>query len=449
MKEYRYDIAVIGGGPAGVCAALAAARSGANVLIIEQYGVLGGMSTMGQVAPWMTFHDMNGVQVVRGIAQEIVDRLSERGMCRGHVRDTMGETWSVTPFDNEGLKLVLAEMCCEAGVSLLFHTFVFGVETEGGRISALKAANKDGEVRICAKVFIDASGDGDIFAMSGCSMEKGREGDHLMQPCTTNFSMYNVDFAKIRDFMLAHPEDFHDKTDMTAMREEGALPDCVSGFFEEWKRGQEELDMHILRERILFFRGIRDDIATINTTRLTQVDCTDADSMSNAEVELRKQVYQVAELLKKYVPGFEKAEILGVAPVVGIREGRRLVGRYVLTGDDLRAARRFPDDIAVYGYPIDQHHPDGAGFTQSTVAAYGIPYRTLLPKEIDNLLVAGRCISCDREAQSSLRTTPGVMAIGEAAGAAAAEAVKEDIPLDQVDVKALQALLRSRGAYLD
>ena len=449
MKEYNFDVAVIGGGPSGVCAAVSAARSGARVLIVEQYGVLGGMSTMGQVAPWMTFHDMQGVQVVKGLGQEIVDRLTARGMCRGHVRDTMGETWSVTPFDNEGLKLVLAEMCREEGITLLFHTFVFGLETEGRKISCLRAANKNGEIRIRAKVYVDGSGDGDIFAMSGCSHEKGREGDHLMMPCTTNFSMYNVDFVKIRDFMLAHPEDFHDKTDMTPMRETGALPDCVSGFFEEWKKGQEELGMHILRERILFFRGIRDDIATVNTTRLTEVDCTDADSMSNAEVELRKQVYQVAELLQKYVPGFEKAEILGVAPVVGIREGRRLSGEYVLTGDDLRAAKRFDDEIAVYGYPIDQHHPDGAGFTQSTIPAYGIPYRTLVPKEIDNLLVTGRCVSCDREAQSSLRTTPGVMAIGEAAGAAAAEAAEKNIPVQAVDVKALQKLLRERGAYLD
>lgn len=448
LKRYEYDIAVIGGGPAGVCAALAAARSGAKVIIVEQYGVLGGMSTMGLVAPWMTFHDMQGTQVVRGIAQEIVDELIRRNMCRGHVRDTMGETWTVTPYDNEGLKLVLAEMAEKEGVALLFHTFVFGCEVEGRRISALKAANKDGEIRIRAKQYIDASGDGDIFAFAGCSYELGRETDHLMQPCTTNFSMYNVDFSRVRDHMLAHPEDFHDKTDLSMLKD-GALPVSVSGFFEEWKQGTREMDLNILRERILFFRGIRDDIATVNTTRLTEVDSTSADSMSRAEVILRRQVHQVAELLQKYVPGFEKAQILNIAPVVGIREGRRLTGRYVLTGDDLRAARRFPDDIAIYGYPIDQHHPDGAGFTQTTISAYGIPYRTLLPAEIDNLLVAGRCISCDREAQSSLRTTPGVMAIGEAAGAGAAMAAQADLPASEINIEALQALLKSRGVYLD
>lgn len=448
MKEYCFDVAVIGGGPAGSAAAIAAARSGEKVLVVEQYGVPGGMSTMGQVGPWMTFHDMKGTQVVKGIAQEIVDRLTAKGMCRGHVRDTLAEAWSVTPIDNEGLALVLMEMLREAGADLLFHTFVFGVKVSGRKIEFLRAANKNGEVRIQAKVYIDATGDGDIFAMSGCSHELGREEDHLTQPCTTVFSMYNVDFTRIRDHMLAHPDDFHCKTDMTAMREKGELPNGVSGFYEEWNRGQKELGMNIPREMALFFRGIRDDIATINTTRMVGVDSTDADSLSNAEIELRKQVYQVARLLKEYIPGFEEAEYLGSAPTVGIREGRRLVGKYVLTGDDLRAGKHFPDEIAIYGYPIDMHQPDGAGVTQYAIPAYGIPYRALLPKEIDNLLVAGRCISCDRAAQSSIRTTPGVLAVGEAAGAAAAMASRGNVPVAKIDSENLRKLLKSRGVNL-
>ncbi|MBQ0026235.1 MAG: FAD-dependent oxidoreductase [Lachnospiraceae bacterium] len=372
MKEYCYDIAIIGGGPAGVCSAIAAARNGAKVLIVEQYGVLGGMSTIGQVAPWMTFHDVNGNQIVKGIAQEIVDIMIEKGMSSGHVRDILGETWSVTPYDNEGLKYVLAEMCVKEGVDLLLHTFVFGAETSGRNIVALKAANKNGEIRIKAKMYIDGTGDGDVFALAGCDYELGREEDHLTQPCTTNFSMYNVDFEVVRKYMLAHPEDFHDRSYLEPLKN-GELPSGVSGFFAEWKKGCEELGIDILRDRILFFKGVRDDIATINTTRLCAVDATDADSMSKAEVELRKQVYQVAELLVKYVPGFENAKILNIAPSVGIREGRRLMGRYVLTGDDLRNSTKFDDTVVLYGYPIDQHHPDGAGFTQSTVDAYCIP----------------------------------------------------------------------------
>lgn len=446
MKEYHYDVAVMGGGPAGVCAAVAAARTGARVLLVEQYGVLGGMSTMGLVAPWMTFHDRNGTQVVQGIAQEIVDRLMEKGMSPGHVRDTMGETWSVTPFDNEGLKYVLAQMCQEAGVDMLFHTFVFACDCDNRKIKTVRAVNKNGEVEIHASVYIDGSGDGDIFARSGCAYELGREEDHLTMPCTTNFSMDNVDFEIVRKYMMDHPENFHDKTIMSLM-EDGALPYSISGFFEEWKRGCREMNLDIQRERILFFRGVRDDIATVNTTRLCMVDATDADSMSGAEIALRKQVYQVAQLLNRYVPGFENARIHSIAPVVGIREGRRLVGEYVVTGDDLRAERRFDDEIAVYGYPIDQHAPDGAGFVQSSVGAYGIPYRSLIPKELDNLLVTGRCISCDREAQSSLRTTPGVMAIGEASGVAAAMLATQKCAARELNTKVLKEELIRRGMF--
>lgn len=446
MKNKNYDVIVVGGGPSGVCAALAAARSGSKVLIVEQYGVLGGMSTMGLVAPWMTFHDVKGNQVVKGIAQEIVEILQKRNMSPGHVADTMCETYTVTPFDNEGLKLILAEMCKKEGIDLLFHTFVFGCKKDGRRIESLKAANKDGEISLTAKVFIDGSGDGDIFAMTGCSYELGRPEDHLTMPCTTNFQMYNVDFEKVRDFMIAHPEDFHFRTDMSLMAD-GSLPESISGFFAEWKKGCEELGINIQRERILFFRGIYDDIACINTTRLCGVDATDADSMSNAEFELRKQVYQVAELLNKYVPGFENARILAVAPVVGIREGRRLVGEYVLTGKDVKEARKFDDGIATYGYPIDQHDPAGAGFQMATVLAYEIPYRTLVPKELDNLLITGRCISCDREAQSSLRTTPGVMAIGEAAGIAASIIAKTGVKAKDVNTKELREILIKNGAY--
>lgn len=445
MKQYDYDIVIAGGGPAGVCAAISAARLGGKVLIIEQYGCLGGMSTVGQVAPWMTFHNMDGTQVVQGIGQEIVEVLMARGMSRGHVRDTMGETWTITPFDNEGLKLVLSEMCHKEGIKLLLHTFIFGCEREGNRIVALNCANKDGQVRVTGRCFIDATGDGDLYAFAGCDYWLGREEDHMMQPCSMNFSMYNVDFEKVRQYMVAHPEDFHYKTDFSLLEKDP--PDSVSGFFSKWEQGSKEMNLDILRERILFFRGVQDDVATVNTTRLTAVDSTSADSMTNAEHILRQQVHQVAALLQRYVPGFENAQLLTCAPVVGIREGRRLNGAYCLIGDDLRAGRRFDDDIAVYAYPIDQHHPDGPGFTECKVPAFGIPYRSLVPKDVENLLVAGRCVSCDREAQSSIRTTPGVMAMGQAAGVAAVQ-IAAGVAALKVDTDLLRKQLLAQGAYL-
>jgi hypothetical protein len=445
MKEYVAQIVVAGGGPAGVCAAIAAARSGADVLLVEQYGYLGGMSTAGLVAPWMTFHDKEGKQVVFGIAQEIVDRLVETGHSRGHISDTMGETSTITPFDAEQLKYLLAKMCLEASVRLLFHTFIFGAEVNDRKINCLKAANKDGEIRIKADRFVDATGDGDILAMSGCAFEKGRDGDGMMQPASMMFTMANVDFEKVRQYMKEHPDDFHHNTLYERLDE---VPNSISGFFSKWNIGREKLGLDIKRDRILFFRGWRNDIAAVNTTRITGIDGTSAEDLTKAEIEGRHQALLVSELLRRYVPGFENAYLLNTASAIGIRETRRLVGRYVLTGKDLESGRVFDDSIALYAYPIDMHQPDGSGFTEYTVPSYGIPYRALLPNEIDNLLVAGRCISATREAQSSLRLTPGCMATGQAAGVAAALGISIGGTLDSIKIEELRAKLIKQHVYL-
>lgn len=444
MKEYHAEIVVAGGGPAGVCAAIAAGRAGKDVLLVEQYGCLGGMSTSALVTPWMTFHEADGKQLVYGIAQEIVDRLVEAGRSPGHVADTMGENATVTPFDPEFLKLLLADMCREAGVRLLFHTFIFGTEQNNRRITALRAANKDGEIRITADSFIDATGDGDLMAYSGCAYAKGRETDSRLQPATMCFSMENVDFEQIRKYMQEHHEEFHFRTHFEQLDE---LPWCVSGFFSLWEKGKKEMGLDIQRDRLLFFRGFREDIATVNTTRLIGIDGTSAEDLSLAETEGRRQVFQVSELMRRYIPGFEKARLLQIGSVIGIRETRRLQGRYILTAEDLKEGRMFDDNIMVYGYTIDFHQADGAGFTQFEVPAYGIPYRTMLPFEIDNLLVAGRCVSATMEANSSMRLTPCPMSMGQAAGLAAALRPK-DVPFYELDVKQLQDQLRAQNAYL-
>ncbi len=445
MKRYEADIIVAGGGPAGTAAAIAAARNGRSVLLVEQTGQLGGMSTNGGVHPWMTFHDKSGRQVIYGIGQEIVEELVKSGNSRGHVGDTMGETSTVTPFDPEALKELLLRMCVDAGVRLLLHSAIYGVVTENGRITALKAANKNGEVLLVGKQFVDATGDADVAAFAGCPYEKGRREDGMMQPATMNFTMAGVDFEAIRRHMRAHPEDFHSNTHFDWLDTE--LPNCVSGFFEEWNRGCREMGLQIKRDRILCFRGFRDDIATVNTTRVIGVDSTDADALTIAELEGRKQAMQVARLLKDYVPGFENAWLMGTGNVIGIRESRRIVGRYQLDKSDLMEGRIPEDSIGLNAYTIDVHQPDGASFTQFEVPAYGIPYRALLPEGIHNLVVAGRSISCTREAQGSIRTTPACFVMGQGAGTACAMALQDGCDAADLDGRKLRKLLAEQGVY--
>lgn len=208
------------------------------------------------------------------------------------------------------------------------------------------------------------------------------------------------------------------------------------------------MGLNIQRDRVLCFRGYRDDIATVNTTRVIGIDGTSAEDLTRAEVEGRHQAMMVAELLKRYVPGFENAYLLSTAQVIGVRETRRLIGRYILTREDLQSGKIFDDTIAINAYTIDVHQPDGSGFTQYEVPAYGIPYRTMLSNEIDNLLVAGRCISATREAQGSIRTTPGCMALGQAAGVAAALDIEEGKALQDADIIKLQSKLKEQNVYL-
>lgn len=445
MKQYEADIIVAGGGPAGTAAAIAAARNGKSVLLVEQTGQLGGMSTNGGVHPWMTFHDKGGKQVIYGIAQEIVDELIKSGDSRGHVGDTMGETSTVTPFNPEALKALLLRMCADAGVRLLLHSSIYGAETMDGRITALKAANKNGEVLLKGRQFVDGTGDADVAAFANCPYEKGWQEDGMMQPATMNFTMAGVNFETIRRHMQAHPENFHKNTHFDWLDTD--LPNCVSGFFEEWNRGCREMGLQIKRDRVLCFRGFRDDIATVNTTRVIGIDSTETDELTMAELEGRKQVMQVSELLKRYVPGFENAWLMSTGNVIGIRESRRIIGRYQMNESDLIEGRIPEDTIGLNAYTIDVHQPDGASFTQFEVPTYGIPYRALLPKKINNLVVAGRSISCTREAQGSIRTSPACLVMGQAAGAACAMAVERGCDVADLDGGELRKLLAEQGVY--
>lgn len=439
------DVVVCGGGPAGINAALAAGRSGAKTLLIERYGFLGGMSTIALVYPWMTFHTQEGKQVIGGIAQEIVDRLKAEGASPGHVRDTVGFVNTITPYDPEVYKILIYDMLREAGVSVLLHSFMDEVHTKEGRITSIELTTKSGRFTVEGSQFIDTTGDADLAYLSGAPCLQGRDKDKLTQPMTMKFRMRGVDLDRVKQYMLDHPEEFYRKTPFDELKD---LPlSGVLGFYKHWK----EADLPINRDQVLFFTGPGTDEVLVNTTRVQGLNPTDVSDLTEAEVLGRKQVRMVADFMRRTLPGFEQASLSSVGAQIGIRESRRIDGQYALQVEDVIEGKRLEDCIARSGYPIDIHDPSGKGVTAAWVqgdGAYDIPYRCLLPKKINNLLVAGRCISTTHETLATTRLTPSCMATGQAAGTAAGLAWKQGIAPIDVNINELQEALRQGGALL-
>lgn len=446
-----YDILVAGGGVSGSAAAIAAARAGASVIVVEQNGYLGGTLTVCGVGPMMTFH-AGEKQVIGGIMQEIVEALVNRGYSPGHVPDTKQYTDTVTPFNAEGLKLVLDDLLTEAGATLLFHSFIGAVTREGGRITGVTVCNKDGLNTLRAKAFIDATGDGDIAAWSGAAMAKGRPGDGAAQPMTMKMKYLGVSTERLKGHVLANLEDFpFMKPHESLLRQD--IPMDLEGFDAEVKAAKASGELDMARENILMFATDREGEYILNTTRIIYHDATSAESLSKAELLGRKQCFQLDRFVRKRIPGFENAQLEFTGPSVGVRGSRQLAGRYTLTAEDILSRKRFKSVIAHSGYPIDIHNPKGEGtattFLNERGGYYDIPYEVMFCDEIENLLVTGRCCSATFEAQASLRVTPSAGAMGQAAGAAAAQAVSKTGDVRNVDVQELQKALRRQGAYIE
>jgi len=427
--DHSYDVVICGGGPSGISAAVASARNGADTLLVERYGFLGGMATAGLVNPFMTYF-AGEEQIIEGVFQEIIDRLAAKGGCGG--------PGGRTAFDPEVFKIVADETCLESGVKLLLHSFVGGA-TMGGRgsrragsggpspsqlIESISVTGKPREREIGARVYVDTTGDADLAYLSGVACEKGRAGDGLMQPMTLNFRMGGVDVGRV-------PSREEITRLYLAAREQGRI-DCP-------------------RNDVLWFLTTRDGEVHFNTTRVTRADGTSADDLTRAEIESRRQVMQYVDFLARDVPGFERAHLQMTGTQIGVRETRRIVGEYVLTADDVLGARKFEDCIARGSYPIDIHDPDGGGTVLKRLPpgeSYDIPYRCLVPLAVDNLLVAGRPISSTHEAHSSLRVMPIACAVGQAAGTAAALCVRDQVIPRELDVGLLQRTMIAQGANL-
>lgn len=411
----KYELVVIGGGFAGVAAALAAARSGVKVLIVEKSNCLGGAAVNCLVNPFMPYWtNMNGkrVDLSAGIFKEIHERLERRNAMRNE------------SFLEEELKYILNEMVINAHIDLLFHAYIFKAEKHDEHITSISVATKCGELQIEANYFIDATGDAQLAYLAKCPTILGREPDHMCQPMTLCFRVGNVDvekfYASRERLNIAH------------------------------KQSLEAGELINPRENILVFRTPIHNVLHFNTTRVVRKNPISEEEVTEAEVIARKQVYEIYNFMKEHADGLENSFLMMTAAEIGVRESRMIVGDYVLTEEDCRNCVKFDDAIAACNYDIDIHNPEGTGTSHYYFPAgeyYTIPYRSLIPKGVSNVLVAGRCISSDHGAQASYRIMPVVCCIGEAAGSAVGLAVKQNCTVREIDVKELQNELKRNYAY--
>lgn len=449
-----HDVVVVGGGVSGSVAAIAAARAGAKVLLIEEQGFLGGSLTAMGVGPMMSFHNPAGDQVVRGIPDEIIARLKARGASAGHIPDTTTYCSTVTPFDSEELKIELETMLTEAGGQILYHTQLATVEREAAQIARIVVCNKAGLTPVRARVFIDATGDGDLAARAGAAFQKGRAQDGAAQPMTMNLKVANVDTAALRAYVRAHPEDFHwhpgGQAEGLARLE---VSPCISlaGFLQAWRAARARGEVDVPRDHVLLFETPQPGVVIVNTSRVVGLDATDPLQLSRAEAIGRRQCVQIFTFLRRHAAGFARAVRMDTAAKIGVRESRHIAAHYTLTAADIMETRAFADAIALGGYPIDIHAPDEASTNTTHLrpdTVYQIPLRSLLVEQPDNLIVVGRCIGATHEAAAAFRVTPISMAIGQGGGVAAAEAARRGVPPVEVPFAAIRDRLLAQGACL-
>jgi hypothetical protein len=433
----EYDVVVLGGGPAGLAAATSAARNGAMVLLVERYGFLGGMGTAAGVTNFCGLHaNVFGEikQVVHGVADDLLERIRAMdGLNPPHL--VLGKICAQA-YDMSALKCAADALLLDAGVNLLFHALgTAATMTEDGNIESLLLETKSGRVAVRARTFIDCSGDADLAHWSGVAYEKGNAAGEMLYP-TLMFKVGKVDAEKAGEAWRTIPKKMEEAQAIGAYHfpRHGAVVRPMKNPYE-WR---------------------------VNVTQLaapdgSAIDGTDAKALSAGEIEGRRQIVDYLRFLREQIPGFDEAYVLEIPPQLGIRETRRVIGEYMLTGDDVLDCARFEDSVGVNCWPLEKHVagnvvwewppiPESCGYNQ-------LPYRMLLPhrteqNQVSNLLVAGRCASMTHDGQSAARVTGACFVMGEAAGTAAALALKANTSVYDIETSRLQEALKRQGVFL-
>ena len=451
--EYRYDIAVIGGGPAGLATAITAARAGKRVILLEKNGFLGGNMTIG--LPLLGFLDENENQCIAGFAEEFMQRLKDAGACYGiRVCPKHGSTANM---DAEMVKIMAFKMCKEAGVDVILHVETIDTCVVDGALKSVTLYGKCNRVVVEADIFVDCTGDGDVAYLAGCNFEIGRGDKHELMPPTVMCTIENVNDRALLDFVAEHPDEMKPMS-ATIQTKPGydadyfkADPNYVFvGMTQLWSKLKAQGICPVARGNIILINGIHEGQMYVNTTRLLDVDGTNILDLTRGEMEGHMQLEKLIETFRAYVPGFENCYISSIPSNIGVRETRRIKGIKTVNIDEAIESVVPEDSICLSGYSIDIHYNNQNGtLFKKLEKAFGIPYGCLVSADISNLMVAGRCISVDDHVVGSTRVMTTCMAMGHAAGLAASMALDNGQKVADVDVQKLRAKLLEQNAILE
>lgn len=444
------DVAVIGGGPGGLSTAISAAREGAKVILAERSSALGGAAASG--LGLLGYIDRGGNKALGGLAQEYVDRLTAARGSLGHCRCPVHN--SITAISPDRFKIMALEMCREAGVEVLFNCELLDVRMENCKIAGVSVYGKCTEIFIKAGLYVDGTGDGDLAYMAGAPFVTGQDATGICQPSTLMFTVTDFDLEKFFAFVEEHPdevgvkEDYASGYDLPFFR---ATPGhCLIGLDGLIRKARAAGDFSVPRNQFIYIKTAHPKLLAVNTVRITNIDASDPLQLSAGIAEGYRQVGVLMDFLNKYVPGFETAVIAQIAPALGVRETRHFKARTRLTREDMYAYKTDEETIALCAYNVDIHSGTADHIDLGLLdKPFGMPYGSMVPETIDNLLLVGRTIDVDTEVFAAARVMGPIIAMGEAAGVAAAQCVRKNRRPADADVRRVREILLSRGAILE